>query len=404
MAWSTLLWSRRKIGRDTKETNSNANVGKKQKVAMRLDPTRSCSTFIHTPHTGANIDATTSLLAKPSLIRPTFVFLRAFLRVLRVQLFVFLCALCVLCGKSSVTFAGDYPTKPIRIIVPYPPGGFNDTLARTLGQKLTEKWGQPVIVDNRPGGGTTIGTNLAATAVPDGYTLLIVSFAFAVNPALYASLPYDTGKDFTPIVLAATTPNLLVVNPGLPVKSVKQLVAFAKSKPGKLNYASAGNGSSNHLSMELFKSLTGVDIVHIPYKGSAPAVIDLIGGQVDLMFDNVPNVLQQVKAGKLRAIAVSSKERSPFVKEVPTVVESGVSGFDVSVWFGVVAPTGTSQPVIAKLNAEISRILKLAEIGQAFNNQGVEPAGGTPGEFSLFLAAQTTKWAKVVKDSGAKAE
>jgi tripartite-type tricarboxylate transporter receptor subunit TctC len=261
-----------------------------------------------------------------------------------------------------------------------------------------------VIVDNRPGGGSTIGTNLAAKTAPDGYTLLIVSFAFAVNPALYASLPYDTGKDFVPIVLAASTPNLLVVNPGLPVKSVKELIALAKSKPGKLNYASAGNGSSNHLSMELFKSLTGVDIVHVPYKGSAPAVTDLIGGHVDLMFDNVPNVLQQVGAGKLHALAVSSKQRSPFVKELPTVAEAGVPGFDVSVWFGVVAPAGTPQSIIAKLNAELNRIFKLAGISQTFNSQGVEPAGGTPEEFASFLVAQRTKWAKVVRDSGAKAE
>ena len=322
----------------------------------------------------------------------------------RVFSLAFLCVLCVLCGKPHFAFAEGYPSKPIRIIVPYPPGGFNDTLARTLGQKLTEKWGQPVIVDNRPGGGATIGTNLAAKSAPDGYTLLIVSFAFAVNPALFASLPYDTAKDFSPIVHAASTPNLLVVNPELPVKSVKELIALAKSKPGKFNYASAGNGSSNHLSMELFKNLTGVDIVHIPYKGSAPAVTDLIGGQVDLMFDNVPNVLAQVKAGKLRALAVSSRERSPFVKELPTVAESGVPGFDVSVWFGVVAPAGTPQSVIAKLNAEFNGILKLVGIREAFNKQGVEPAGGTPEEFSSFLAAQTTKWGKVVKESGAKAE
>ncbi len=318
--------------------------------------------------------------------------------------FVFLCVLCVFSGKPSATFAEDYPSKPIRIIVPYPPGGFNDTLARTLGQKLTDKWKQPVIVDNRPGGGGTIGTSLAAKSAPDGYTLLIVSFAFAVNPALYASLPYDTDKDFAPIVLAASTPNLLVANPELPVKSVKELIALARSKPGNLNYASAGNGSSNHLSMELFKSLTGIDIVHVPYKGSAPAVTDLIGGHIDLMFDNVPNVLQQVKAGKLRALAVSSKERSPFIEGLPTVAESGVPGFDVSVWFGVVAPAGTPQPAIAKLNAELNSILKLAEVKQAFNNQGVQPAGGTPGAFSSFLAAQRAKWAKVVKDSGTKAE
>jgi tripartite-type tricarboxylate transporter receptor subunit TctC len=310
----------------------------------------------------------------------------------------------LICGATHCALAEGYPSKPIRIIVPYPPGGFNDTLARTLGQQLTEKWGQPVIVDNRPGGGSTIGTNLAAKSAADGYTLLIVSFAFAVNPALYAALPYDTGKDFTPVVLAASTPNLLVVNPGLQVTSVKELIALARSKPGKLNYASAGSGSSNHLSMELFKSLTGVDVVHIPYKGSAPAVIDLIGGQVDAMFDNVPNVLAQVRAGKLRALAVSSMVRSPFVKDVPTVAESGVPGFDVSVWFGVVAPAGTPQAVIAKLNRQINAILKLTETRQAYNNQGVEPAGGSPEEFSAFLIEQNTKWGKIVKDSGAKAE
>ena len=323
---------------------------------------------------------------------------------IRLRLRALLCALCLLGGWAQFAFAQEYPSKPIRIIVPYPPGGFNDTLARTIGQKLTEKWGQPVIVDNRPGGGGTIGTNLAAKSAPDGYTLLIVSFSFAVNPALYPSLPYDTGKDFVPIVFAANTPNLLVVNPGLPVKSVKELIALAGSKPGQLNYASAGNGSSNHLSMEMFKSLTGVDIVHVPYKGSAPAVTDLIGGQVDLMFDNAPNVLQQVKAGKLRAIALSSKQRSPFIRELPTIAESGVPGFDVSVWFGVVAPAGTPQSVVAKLNTEINGILKLAQIRQAFNNQGVEPAGGSPEEFATFLVAQRTKWAKVVRDSGAKAE
>jgi tripartite-type tricarboxylate transporter receptor subunit TctC len=305
---------------------------------------------------------------------------------------------------SGIAQAEGYPSKAIRVIVPYPPGGFNDTLARTLGQKLTEKWGQPVIVDNRPGGGTTIGTNLAAKSAPDGYTLLIVSFAFAVNPALYTALPYDTGKDFVPIALAASTPNLLVVNAGLPVKSVRELIALAKSEPGKLNYASAGNGSSNHLSMELFKSLTGVDIVHVPYKGSAPAVTDLMGGQVDVMFDNVPNVLQQIRAGKLRGLAVSSKERSRFIKEMPTVAESGVPGFDVSVWFGVVAPAGTPATVVARLNAEINRALNLSDVVQLFHAQGVEPKGGSAEEFAAFLRAQAAKWAKVVKDSGANAE
>ena len=311
---------------------------------------------------------------------------------------------CLMCGAGRPTFAQDYPSKPIRIIVPYPPGGFNDTLARTLGQKLTASWHQPVIVDNRPGGGSTIGTNIAAKAAADGYTLLIASFAFAVNPALYNSLPYDPDRDFAPVVLAATTPNLLVVNPQMPAYSVKDLVAFAKANPGKLNYASAGNGSSNHLSMELFKMLTGIDIVHVPYKGSAPAVNDLLGGQVNLMFDNAPNVLQQVKAGKLRALAVSSRQRSPIVKDLPTVAEAGVPGFDVSVWFGVIAPAGTPRPVIDRLNMEINAILKFAQIRQAFTNQGVEPAGSSPEEFASFLAAQKTKWSRVVRESGVKAE
>jgi len=359
------------------------------------------STLFWAMQNHGNIIAAGNLSTSHSIFCSSFVLLRVSFVTLRVSLFLILCAFC---SSSPVAFSEGYPSKSIRIIVPYPPGGFNDTLARTIGQKLNEKWGQAVIVDNRPGGGTTIGTNLAAQSAPDGYTLLIVSFAFAVNPSLYATLPYDTSKDFMAVVLAASTPNLLVVNPELPAKSVKELIALARSKPGALNYASAGNGSSNHLSMELFKSLTGIDVVHIPYKGSAPAVTDLIGGQVDVMFDNVPNVLQQVKAGKLRALAVSSKEKSPFIKDLPTVAEAGVPGFDVSVWFGVVAPVGTPQPVIAKLNAEINGILKLPEIRRSFNNQGVETAGGSPAEFAAFIAVQTTKWAKVVKDSGVKAE
>jgi tripartite-type tricarboxylate transporter receptor subunit TctC len=301
-------------------------------------------------------------------------------------------------------FAEGYPDKPIRIVVPYPPGGFNDTLARTFGRKLTESWKQPVIVDNRPGGGTTIGTGLVAKAPADGHTLLIVSFAFAVNPALYRELPYDSAGDFAPVILAAGTPNLLVVNPTLAAKSVPDFIKIAKSRTGGLNYASAGNGSSNHLSMELFKSLAGLNLVHVPYKGSAPAVTDLIGGQVDAMFDNVPNVIQHVKAGRLRALAVSSRKRSAFLPDVPTVAESGVPDFDVSVWFGVVAPAGTPAPVVAKLNAEMNRILALADVAQLFRAQGVEPRGGNPREFAAFLRSQTAKWAKVVKDSGARAE
>ncbi len=320
------------------------------------------------------------------------------------SVFVFLCALCVLCGSSLFALAESYPSKPIRIVVPYPPGGFNDTLARTLGRKFTEAWNQPVIVDNRPGGGTTIGTNLAARAPADGHTLLIVSLAFAVNPSLYTALPYDSSKDFTPVILAAATPNLLVVNPALPVKTVQELASLAKSRAGGLNYASAGNGSSNHLCMELFRSMAGLNLVHVPYKGSVPAVTDLIGGQVDAMFDNVPNVIQHVKAGKLRALAVTSRERSMFLPDVPTVAESGFPSFDVSVWFGVAAPAGTPAPVLASLNAEINRILSLPDVERLFHDQGVEPRGGRAAEFGAFLRSQTSRWAKVVKDSGAKAE
>ena len=321
-----------------------------------------------------------------------------------ISLLVILCVLCVLCGSSPFVFAEGYPSKSIRIVVPYPPGGFNDTLARTLGRKLTEAWKQPVIVDNRPGGGTTIGTNLAAKAPPDGHTLLIVSFAFAVNPSLYTELPYDSAKDFAPVILAAATPNLLVINPALPAKTVQELVGLAKSRAGGLNYASAGNGSSNHLCMELFRSMAGLNLVHVPYKGSVPAVTDLIGGQVDAMFDNVPNVIQQVKAGKLRALAVTSRDRSMFLPNVPTVAESGFPSFDVSVWFGVVAPAGTPAPVLASLNREINRILALPDVVQLFHGQGVEPRGGSAADFGAFLRAQTGRWAKVVKDSGARAE
>jgi tripartite-type tricarboxylate transporter receptor subunit TctC len=331
-----------------------------------------------------------------SLLRVPSCCLRA-LRVERVFAFAFAFAI-------SASLAADYPSKQIRIVVPYPPGGFNDTLARTLAEKLHAAWGRTVIVDNRPGGGTTIGANMVAKAPPDGHTLLIVSFAFAVNPNLYRELPYDTLSDFAPVVLAAGTPNILVVNPKLPAKSVGELVALSKSRPGGLNYASAGNGASNHLSMELFKSLTGANLVHVAYRGSAPAVTDLLGGQVDVMFDNTPNVWPHVKAGKLRALAVSSGKRSAFTPELPTLVESGVRGFDVAVWFGVVAPRRTPATVIETLNSEINRILKLPEVKELFRAQGVEPQGGSPAEFGGFIRGQIAKWAPVVKSSGARAE
>jgi tripartite-type tricarboxylate transporter receptor subunit TctC len=299
--------------------------------------------------------------------------------------------------------AAAFPVKPVRLIVPFPPGAFNDQLARTLSQKLGERWKQPVVVDNRPGASTVIGTDLAARAPADGHTLLIVSFAFAVNPSLHRSLPFDTGQDFTPVVLAAGTPNILVVHPGLPARSVKDLVQLARERPGRLDYATAGNGTSNHLCTELFKSLAGVDLVHVPYKGSAPAVTDLLGGQVQVMFDNAPNVLPHVRAGKLRALAISTAARSAFAPDLPAVAET-VPGFDVEVWFGVVAPAGVPRQVIGRLNADINAVLALPEVKNRFAEQGVRVIGGSPESFGAYLQAQTRRWARVVKEAGLQVE
>jgi tripartite-type tricarboxylate transporter receptor subunit TctC len=298
-----------------------------------------------------------------------------------------------------------YPSKPIRIVVPYPPGGFNDTLGRTLAAKLQEAWGQPALVENKPGGNTLIGTDAVAKAAPDGYTLLVVAFPFAVTPSLIRDMPYDTLRDFAPIALCAQSPNVLVVNPQvLPVKTLGELIALAKSKPGALSYASTGNGSSNHISMELFESLAGVRLLHVPYKGSAPAVVDMLGGQVQVMFDNAPNVMPQVRAGKLRALAQSGATRSPVAPDLPTVAEAGVPGYEVTVWFGLVAPAATPRAIVTKLNAEVLRILAMPDVRERFLALGVEPLGSTPDEFGAHIRAQMEKWAKVVKDAGVKAE
>ena len=302
-----------------------------------------------------------------------------------------------------VAAAGAFPSRPVRLIVPFPPGAFNDQLARTLAQKLGERWRQPVVVDNRPGASSVIGTELAALAPADGHTLLIVSFAFAVNPSLHRTLPFDTERDFTPVVLAAGAPNILVVHPDVKARTVGDLIALARQRPGELVYATAGNGTSNHLCTELFQRLAGVSLLHVPYKGSAPALTDLIGGQVQLMFDNAPNLLPHIRAGKVRALAVSTANRAAFAPELPAVAET-VAGFDVEVWFGVVAPSGVPQEVVAKLNGDINAVLALPEIKRRFGEQGVQVIGGTPAAFGAYLQAQMRRWGQVVKDAGLQIE
>src|SRR5438067_1493613 len=311
--------------------------------------------------------------------------------------------LLALLAAPFVVHAQVWPSKPLRYIVPFPPGAFNDTRARTLSAELPKMLGQPVVVENRPGGNTIIATELALRSPPDGYTLYGAALPFSVIQSLYKT-SFDVTKDFAPITLAGVTPNLLVANVGMPFNDVKGLIAHAKANPGSLNYASAGNGSSNHLSFELFKMMTGTRITHVPYKGSAPAVTDLLAGQVQVMFDNTPNVLPQVRAGKLKALAVSSKTRSSQAPEVPTIDESGVPGYDVNAWFGVLTVAGTPREIVQRLNTDVVRILTSAEVKERFAKMGVEVVAGTPEQFGQFLKSEVARWAKVVHDAGIKAD
>ena len=312
---------------------------------------------------------------------------------------LFLLALFI-AGSAS---AQSWPGKPIRYIVPFPPGAFNDTLARMLAADLPKSLGQPVIVENRPGGNTLIATEMAAKSPPDGYTLFGAALPFSVVQSLYKT-SFDVTKDFAPITLAGVTPNLLVANPGVPFNDVKGLIAYAKANPGKLNYASTGNGTSNHLSFELFKAMTGTQVTHVPYKGSAPAVTDLIAGQVQVMFDNTPNVLPHVKAGKLKALGVSSKTRSQFAPDVPSVDEAGVPGYDVTVWFGVLTVAGTPPDIVKRLNTEMVKILTSVEVKERISKSGVDVVAGTPEHFSGFLNAEVSRWAKVIQEANIKAD
>lgn len=299
--------------------------------------------------------------------------------------------------------AGAYPSKQIRIILPFPPGGFNDTLARILANELPKTLGQPAVVDNRPGGNTVIGTEMAAKAPPDGHTLFVAALPFSVVQSLVKT-PFDVTRDFAPIVLAGTSNNLLVANPNFPPNTVKELIDYARKNPGRVNYGSAGSGTSPHLSMELLKSMTKVFMTHIPYRGSAPVVADLLGGQVDVMFDNVPNVVQHVKAGRMKALGVSGATRSALAPEVPTVAEAGIPGFQVTVWFGLLAPAGTPRDIVLKLNGEMTRILNQPDIKARIAGQGVDVQTGTPEQFGDLIKSEVARWAKVIKEAGIKVD
>jgi tripartite-type tricarboxylate transporter receptor subunit TctC len=318
-----------------------------------------------------------------------------------------ICCVIFLLGTASAVLAQEYPSKPIRFVVPYPPGGSSDIMARIIGQKLTESWGQPVVIDNRAGASAILGTDLVAKAPPDGYTLLWVgSGPFAINPSLFEKLPYDSVKDFTPIILGVKLPMLLLAHPSLPVGSVKDLIALMKSKREGFPYASIGIGTPSHLAMELFKSMAGVEkLVHVPYSGSGTAHTALLGGQAALvMFDSVLSSLPHVKSKKEKAIAVSTAQRLPALPEVATVAEAGLPGFEAYTWGGVAVPAGVPQGVVLKLNGEIAKILKMPDVHSKLVAQGAIPAGGTSQEFAAFIKAEIAKWGKVIRDANVRPE
>ncbi len=305
---------------------------------------------------------------------------------------------------TSVAAQG-YPSKPIRFVVPYAPGGNTDILARLLGQKLSEAWGQQVIIDNRPGAAGTVGAELVARSPADGYTLIMGSFGnIIVANSLYKNLKYDPFKDFASVALVSLPPGILVENPAVPVQNVRELIAYAKSNPGRLNYGSPGSGAWNHLFFELFNASAGISIVHVPYKGIAPAVVDLLGGQIQLAISAFPTALPHIRSGKLRALAVTSAKRSGLMTDVPTVAESGLAGFEAAGWFGVLAPAGTPPAVVSKLNAEINRILELPEIKASLASDGAEPAGGTPVQMTESARAASAKWSKLIRELNLRTE
>ena len=298
----------------------------------------------------------------------------------------------------------DFPNRPVRVIVPQPPGASTDLTARLVAQKLADALGQPVIVDNRPGAGSIIGTDLVAKATPDGYTLLVVASSITINPSLHPNLAFNPLRDLAPITQLSAFPNMLTVHPSLPVKTVADLIAVAKAQPGKLNYGSSGTGTGTHLSAELFKYMTGVSMVHIPFKGGGQAVTALIGGQVQLNFATIPSVLPHVRSGKLRAVAVTTVKRSAAVPDIPTIAESGLPGYDHGPWNGLLAPAKTPAAIIARLNTEAAKAMQSAEMKTVLNTEGAEPVGNSPQAFGAILREETAKWAQVIKAAGIKAD
>jgi len=310
-----------------------------------------------------------------------------------------LCSMALLCCVTTA-HAQDYPNRPLRFVVPYPPGGATDIIARTLSQKLYEELGQQVIVDNRPGGGQILGTDIVAKAPPNGYAILLASVTHGINPGLIAKLPYDSLRDFTPISMVATSPNVLVTNARLPVKTVKELISLAKTHPGQLNYASSGNGSGGHLAMELFRSMTGTVMTHVPYKGAGPALTDLIAGQVQLMFTSPLAALPHVRTGKLRVLGVGSSKRTEAAPELVTISEAGVPGFDAPLWYAILGPAGLPDDIVAKLNTSFKSILTMRDVRERFSSNGVDSSWSTPTELATHMGREVEKWRKVIQAAG----
>lgn len=319
---------------------------------------------------------------------------------IRIFCAVYIAAMFLACSARA---QNNFPDKPIRMIVPFSPGGTSDTLARILGQKLNESWGQQIVVDSRPGASGIIGTEIAKHAPADGYTLMHGNISqFAINPFIFNKIPYETLRDFVPLSLVATAPQLLVVNPAVPAKSVKELIELARAKPGTLNFGSGGVGTLAYVGGEMFKTATGVNLVHISYKGTVLALNDVIGGQVQVIFSDMPIALPHAKTGKLRALAVTGSRRSPLVSGMPTVAESGVPGYALVNWWGILAPRGVPQPVVDKLSKEIARVHTLADVTERYANLGVEATGNTPAEFAAYIKAEEARFSKVLKESGVR--